>query len=55
MAVEFTARHPEMVEKLLLFGAYPRGNLKRGQYTIEGHEARLTLLMMSSLASFLLR
>ena len=25
MEVEFTARHPEIVEKLLLFGAYPRG------------------------------
>ena len=44
MAVEFTARHPEMMEKLLLFGAYPRGDLKRGQYTIEEHEARLTLV-----------
>jgi len=44
VAVEFTARHPEMVEKLLLFGAYPRGSLKTGMFSLEEHEARLTLV-----------
>ena len=44
VAIEFTARHPEMVEKLLLYGAYARGNLKRGQISVEEHQARLTLV-----------
>ena len=43
VAIEYTARHPEKVEKLMLCGAYARGNLKRGQSSVEEHEARLTL------------
>ena len=43
VAIEYTARHPEKVEKLLLYGAYARGRLKRGQYSVEEHEAMLTL------------
>ena len=42
MAIEYTARHPETVEKLLLYGAYSRGFLKRGG-PVEEHEARVTL------------
>ena len=42
VAIEYTARHPETVEKLLLYGAYSRGFLKRGG-PIEEHEARVTL------------
>ena len=29
-AIEFTARHPERVSKLILYGAYARGSMKRG-------------------------
>ena len=43
VAIEYTARHPEKVDKLLLYGAYARGALKRGQISVEEHEARLTL------------
>ena len=42
VAIEYTARHPETVEKLLLYGAYSRGFLKRGG-PLEEHEARVTL------------
>ncbi len=42
VAIEYTARHPEKVEKLLLYGAYARGGLKRGG-SLEEHEARVTL------------
>ena len=42
VAIEYTARHPETVEKLLLYGAFSRGFLKRGG-SVEEHEARVTL------------
>jgi len=42
VAVEYAARHPEKVEKLLLYGAYSRGFLKRGG-SVEEHAARVTL------------
>ncbi|MCH8298668.1 MAG: alpha/beta fold hydrolase [Chloroflexi bacterium] len=42
VAIEYTARHPEKVEKLLLYGAYARGGLKRGG-SLEEHQARVTL------------
>ncbi len=42
VAIEYTARHPEKVEKLLLYGAYSRGFLKRGG-SAEEHQARATL------------
>ena len=42
-AIEHTARHPEKVEKLLLYGAYARGSLKRAHLSVEEHEARVTL------------
>ena len=42
VAIEYTARHPERVEKLLLYGAYTRGFLKRGG-SLEEHQARTTL------------
>jgi pimeloyl-ACP methyl ester carboxylesterase/DNA-binding CsgD family transcriptional regulator len=44
VAIEFTARHPEMVEKLILFGAYSRGIIKSGQISVEEHDVRLTLV-----------
>ena len=45
VAIEYTARHPERVEKLLLYGAYARGRLKRGgPVDLEEEElARITL------------
>ena len=43
VAIEYTARHPEKVEKLMLCGAYARGALKRGQISVEEHDARMTL------------
>ena len=43
VAIEYPARHPEVVEKLMLFGAYARGHLKRGQSSVEEHDAILTL------------
>ena len=42
VAIEYTARHPEKVEKLLLYGVYSRGFLKRGG-SLEEHKARVTL------------
>ena len=42
VAIEFTARHPEKVEKLLLYGAFSRGRIKRGA-SVEEEEAVLTL------------
>ena len=42
VAIEYTARHPETVEKSLLYGAYSRGFLKRGG-PLEEHKARVTL------------
>ena len=42
VAVEYAARHPEKVEKLLLYGSYSSGFLKRGG-SVEEHEARVTL------------
>ena len=44
VAIEYTARHPEKVEKLILYGAYSRGRIKRGgQAEIEEEEARVIL------------
>ena len=44
VAIEYTARHPEKVEKLLLYGAYSRGRIKRGgPAEIEEENARITL------------
>ena len=37
VAVEYAVRHPERVSHLILFGAFPRGRLKRG----EGEEEEL--------------
>jgi len=43
IAIEFTARHPERVSKLILFGAYARGSLTRGE-SREEFEARQVLV-----------
>ena len=42
IAIEFAARHPERVSKLILCGAYARGSLKRGE-SREEFEARSVL------------
>ena len=41
-AIEYSIRHPEKVSHLVLYGAYARGYLKRGQ-SLEEFEAKLTL------------
>ena len=43
-AIEFTARHPERVSKLILYGAYARGSMKRGGESREEFEAQLILV-----------
>ena len=43
-AIEFTARHPERVSKLILYGAYARGSMKRGGESREEFEARQILV-----------
>jgi len=44
VAIEYTARHPEKVEKLLLYGAYPRGRIKKGEAAeLEESNANVTL------------
>ena len=41
IAIEYAARHPEQVERLLLFGALTRGRLKRNSGAQETENARL--------------
>ncbi len=43
VAVEYAVRHPEMVSKLILYGAYTRGSLRRGE-SPEVLEAMQTLM-----------
>jgi pimeloyl-ACP methyl ester carboxylesterase len=43
VAVEYAARHPERVDRMILYGAYPRGSIKRGA-SVEEMEATLTLV-----------
>jgi pimeloyl-ACP methyl ester carboxylesterase/DNA-binding winged helix-turn-helix (wHTH) protein/DNA-binding CsgD family transcriptional regulator len=42
-AVEYAVRHPDKVSKLVLYGAFVRGKLARGQVSLEEHEALVTL------------
>ena len=42
-AIEYTARHPERVSKLVIFGGFARGGLKRGGASAE-REAQLVLM-----------
>ncbi|MEX1023121.1 MAG: alpha/beta fold hydrolase [Dehalococcoidia bacterium] len=42
VAIEYAARHPERVRRLVLYGAFARGWAKRGE--AEEHEATLTLI-----------
>lgn len=44
VAIEYTVRHPEKVEKLLLYGACPRDRIKRGgPAELEESNANVTL------------
>lgn len=43
VAIEYAARYPKRVSKLILYGAYARGALKRGE-SMEEFEARSTLV-----------
>lgn len=43
-AIEYTARHPERVSKLILYGAFARGSMKRGGESREEFDARQILV-----------
>jgi pimeloyl-ACP methyl ester carboxylesterase/DNA-binding CsgD family transcriptional regulator len=43
VAIDYAARHPEKVTRLILYGAYTRGHVKRGEDVSE-LEARMTLM-----------
>jgi pimeloyl-ACP methyl ester carboxylesterase/DNA-binding CsgD family transcriptional regulator len=42
----YAVRHPEKVTHLIMYGAFARGHLKRGQITREEHEAQLSLVRL---------
>jgi pimeloyl-ACP methyl ester carboxylesterase/DNA-binding CsgD family transcriptional regulator len=42
VAIEYAVRHPERVDKLVMYGAYARGSLARGR-SMEEHRALVTL------------
>ena len=44
VAIDFTARHPERVSKLILYGAYARGSMRRGGESREEFDARQVLV-----------
>jgi pimeloyl-ACP methyl ester carboxylesterase/DNA-binding CsgD family transcriptional regulator len=46
VAVAFAARHPERVSHLVLYGAYPRGMLRRGGGPAKEEEARFYLKLV---------
>jgi pimeloyl-ACP methyl ester carboxylesterase/DNA-binding CsgD family transcriptional regulator len=43
-AVAYTARHPERVERLVLYGGYARGRLHRDERERQRHEALVTVI-----------
>jgi pimeloyl-ACP methyl ester carboxylesterase len=43
-AVAYAARHPERVERLVLYGGYARGRLRRGEGERRRHEALVTVI-----------
>jgi pimeloyl-ACP methyl ester carboxylesterase/DNA-binding CsgD family transcriptional regulator len=49
VAVEYAARHPERVSHVVLFGAYARGAMKRGNLTPEAHERRELFIRIAEL------
>lgn len=44
VSAAYAVRHPERVTHLIMYGAFARGHLKRGQVTREEHEAQLSLV-----------
>jgi pimeloyl-ACP methyl ester carboxylesterase/DNA-binding CsgD family transcriptional regulator len=46
VSAAYAVRHPERVTHLILYGAFARGHLKRGQITREEHEAQLSLVRL---------
>ena len=43
-AIAYTVRHPERVEKLVLYGGYARGRLRRDEAERDRHEAMVTAI-----------
>jgi pimeloyl-ACP methyl ester carboxylesterase/DNA-binding CsgD family transcriptional regulator len=46
MAIEYAARHPERVSRLVLYGAYARGRAKRGPMDVEMSEMGLRMVAL---------
>lgn len=46
VSAAYAVRHPEKLTHLILYGAFARGHLKRGQVTREEHEAQLSLVRL---------
>jgi len=46
IAIEFAARHPERVEKLVLYGTYARGRNRRSTPPLEPEKAKVMLDMI---------
>ena len=44
-AIAYAARHPERVEKLVLYGGYARGRLRRDEGERQRHEALVTAIL----------
>ena len=46
VSAAYAVRHPKKVTHLILYGAFARGHLRRGQSTLEEHEAQLSLVRL---------
>ncbi|HLW49220.1 MAG TPA: alpha/beta fold hydrolase [bacterium] len=46
VSAAYAVRHPEKVTHLIMYGAFARGHVKRGQVTPEEHEAQLSLIRL---------
>jgi pimeloyl-ACP methyl ester carboxylesterase len=46
VSVAYAVRHPKKVTHLILYGAFARGHVKRGQIPREEHEAQLSLVRL---------
>jgi pimeloyl-ACP methyl ester carboxylesterase/DNA-binding CsgD family transcriptional regulator len=44
VSAAYAVRYPERVTHLIMYGAFARGHLKRGQVTPEEHEAQMSLI-----------
>ena len=46
VSATYAVRHPEKVTHLIMYGAFARGHLKRGQITREEHDAQMSLIRL---------